>query len=40
MVGLVQVLYRLGKKVIVVMCELFFGLVMGIKGGVVGGGYV
>lgn len=39
-IGFVDVLNKIGKKIMIVICELFFGLVMGIKGGAVGGGYV
>lgn len=39
-IGLVDVLNKIGKKMMIVFCEFFLGFVMGIKGGVVGGGYV
>lgn len=39
-IGFVLGLNKIGKKVIVVLCEFFLGLCFGMKGGVVGGGYV
>lgn len=39
-VGLVDVFYELKKNVMVVLCEFVLGLIFGIKGGVIGGGYV
>lgn len=39
-VGLVDVFYELNKNVMVVLREFVLGLIFGIKGGVIGGGYV
>lgn len=39
-VGLVDVFNKLNYNVIVVLWEFVLGLIFGIKGGVIGGGYV
>lgn len=39
-VGLGDVFNKINKKFVIVLWEFLFGFVMGIKGGVVGGGYV
>lgn len=39
-VGFGDVFFKKDKKIVIVFCELLFGFIMGIKGGVIGGGYV
>lgn len=39
-IGLGDVLIKIGKLMMIVLWEFLLGLVMGMKGGVIGGGYL